>query len=1547
MLSRGDQDEILLQMAWLRSGTSRNSTLASCRFHLRVWLLRIFVWTLMMRDLVLLVVPQNEDVLQKQKMLFSSPILPPPVRALSFSVRKHTKTTTTQKEKTGAKVKTKTSVVAKKRTARSTTAPQLSSRRAAGRVVSGVSSTTTRTSSLKRILFDGRKQEKSSHSRGRFEEESAFISTRQQKFVGGEEQHQELEQHPRAIEEKSVLSEPQVVQNNRTTLLSLHSGTSASADRDDPAGLLEVEVERRTSGKNEGRREEHQTSQKNEASVDMYDYHNKYPYCPRCQVYNLVGLVDPSTGDGAGWYDTHVTDTRWSAFPVPQLDQKATWKDCGGSTGITCAETAARKTVDMCEAAGCDATFLDQVSSVADIAPPGWTGATGSVDWSGIATELQSGIGDGHKAFAVHCKPSPCYVTVQNVQQPVYNSNKAAQDKSCESHACCRAGKKKSHFPPYWCPNQSQGAAALESLFSWNFEVSKANAQEWKLWLQQYPRSTFCYYCRPGPEDPQPRWSKDDYFYDEPIPGKPFPDHRVEAFELSGMLRKIQLGEGSDSAGSVPGGTNPNGETPGGGPNENGATVTIPSDTADAEDDKDIPKCADVYARTAIDDCTAKNNYTRLENFVIDRYYSEHNTNPGDIAACATACNFGMDNCAAYSYSYDESLTKQCVLHDLDDLKAAEQTTKVWAGYVLCVKDTAIKQAPARSKTVEVEDKVESCRENDGTAADLPIVPGSTTSSNNNGFHQGSGNNAAGGPGGDGAAGSSPESGAGTGASTGTGGSAAGAAGSGGGEAETDEGGAGFFATSSSCCDSSGGSTGAADVYVPPKISVSDLADVVVDSAMQAEDKEDQEKIITAAVVPKLVEKGVEERAAQEAADEIATEFVKNVETQGENQEELMKKIDDASKLTIEDQQEENEEDEQQESDPYCVVAVICSLVGLLLLIGIVFCLLRSKESTAKEQRRREVNQALHQLEAESGDPKWSLSHEVVETALLTAGLTPSYAKKLARQIASTANVEDDEVLVHPENERDLVILKRMGLDFSDHNVLGAEERVGRMRGFLQAVASHAHGKSGVATATGGDDHDTTLFPNEGTAPALEVLRIDETEARLQTAGFSEKVAGFLAAKLVQKAAALQAGGTLVQLDGNVETAEVKQLEYVAAVVQGTLAQLMQELEAHPDWRALAEEGDMAKLTGLADGSTAVVEMLFKKALMKEKRRKVSATMLDLRAVALDDATAGVDLFGGTEQAGTLDGFALGRLMPPKKRFEKKLSGPLSTSGVGGATSDINTQETSQKLSSNMSGGTAATSQVAPNIPPAVLSPAVSSDELQNNDGTSPAPSSAGGSSTAGKKKAPSSGSSLSSGKKKLKRKKSGAPKKKGTKGKLASTGPVVDDALKRAEEKLLRDATAALLSIGFSDEAAAGLAHRIAGTNAVDLGSQVMTLSDGEKAIVAKGLNGVRVNDLSDLVDELVAQKPEFFQAPAPVELPGQPASPPGSGLQSGVGQPMSLLSERLVSGQPLSSMMGSGLGSGFQEVEPASASSGGSAASTKEKREKRKAKLKQKAAP
>ncbi|CAD7924452.1 unnamed protein product [Amoebophrya sp. A120] len=154
----------------------------------------------------------------------------------------------------------------------------------------------------------------------------------------------------------------------------------------------------------------------------------------------------------------------------------------------------------------------------------------------------------------------------------------------------------------------------------------------------------------------------------------------------------------------------------------------------------------------------------------------------------------------------------------------------------------------------------------------------------------------------------------------------------------------------------------------------------------------------------------------------------------------------------------------------------------------------------------------------------FNLSYQTIENAFLSAGLTPGFARRLAQQTAA-ASVGGNEALVTPKTEADWRTLALLGLDFSQ------PECVGRVREFLQVMAA------------------ATISARCKDVVEMRVLSLDESQHRLQAAGFSEKMAGYVAAVIVRKAqqqGGARPGGAVEFLSG----AERRELELCAESVE-------------------------------------------------------------------------------------------------------------------------------------------------------------------------------------------------------------------------------------------------------------------------------------------------------------------------------------------------------------------------------------------------------------
>ncbi|CAD7924448.1 unnamed protein product [Amoebophrya sp. A120] len=542
----------------------------------------------------------------------------------------------------------------------------------------------------------------------------------------------------------------------------------------------------------------------------------------------------------------------------------------------------------------------------------------------------------------------------------------------------------------------------------------------------------------------------------------------------------------------------------------------------------------------------------------------------------------------------------------------------------------------------------------------------------------------------------------------------------------------------------------------------------------------------------------------------------------------------------------------------------------------------------------------------------------LVETAFISAGLTPAFAKKMARQVTDRETHDDDE-LTDPEDEKDAEIMKQLGLEFA------GPERVGRMRGFLEKVAAQQNPK------------------NASSSKKLHTE--DQIRQRLEDAGFSEKAVRFLAPALVRNAKA----GKSDDLQLSAETRQ--QFEEVA-------------------------EGHDLDLFGGIERTNAWAPFAYTKGAQRASR---SSSQSDL-AVAIDLRALIAGQFGSTERTSAGPGGMLFTAMPAPKRFHRKKKPPPRAPGSGdGGTpapeSRIGTLPAKKKRKKS-----APPPRLCPCLFPSVAEDAAPESCLSSSPPTSAArstsvaaaatktdgasPNSQGGdagdaSAAAGAKNGEeeqhdenehavvtvkrnatglessgaSSAESVSSGdtddghiggpspkKKKQKQKlkaKPGKSKSKSTKvgssetsgflnlGSAGTSDPskvsaVTDSAQssgssledssgsgdnetgkgeKRHGKKhpkkkkptgaapvaalppgLLGEAEAALQAIGFTRRQAHALGQQIADTAEGELKSEAMRLNDEERQIAEKGLGGATILDLQDLVAELVHQKPEFF---------------------------------------------------------------------------------------
>ncbi|CAD7972893.1 unnamed protein product [Amoebophrya sp. A120] len=128
------------------------------------------------------------------------------------------------------------------------------------------------------------------------------------------------------------------------------------------------------------------------------------------------------------------------------------------------------------------------------------------------------------------------------------------------------------------------------------------------------------------------------------------------------------------------------------------------------------------------------------------------------------------------------------------------------------------------------------------------------------------------------------------------------------------------------------------------------------------------------------------------------------------------------------------------------------------------------------------------------------LGFEAAETAFLSAGLSASYASKVAAQV-SNAEISDTADLEKPITESDQKAMSLLGFDFSVDN---EPEHVGRLRIFMRNLVQKKYGKQDLL--------------EQQLETAEKSIALAETEKALVTQGFSPPGAGKLAKKLLEKA---------------------------------------------------------------------------------------------------------------------------------------------------------------------------------------------------------------------------------------------------------------------------------------------------------------------------------------------------------------------------------------------------------------------------------------------
>ncbi|CAD7932961.1 unnamed protein product [Amoebophrya sp. A120] len=633
---------------------------------------------------------------------------------------------------------------------------------------------------------------------------------------------------------------------------------------------------------------------------------------------------------------------------------------------------------------------------------------------------------------------------------------------------------------------------------------------------------------------------------------------------------------------------------------------------------------------------------------------------------------------------------------------------------------------------------------------------------------------------------------------------------------------------------------------------------------------------ITNAVLPELVNRCVDPETAKAAAAKIEVVFI----AKGN----VVEAIEEAVELV------EQETIESVESPPStdccnCCCAIVTVVVLLLLTGGGLLAYFFLFTESAEKQGANKG------LEADSYEPRFSF--DVVQQAFIGAGLSPAYAKVLAQQIANTDSVEDDDELSRPQTEHDAQIMKRLGLDFFDTE----PERVGRLRYFLEAVARGEHEKHKQARLLSGAAGASEYQYGGGFGEPEEEHVLTEAEARLklEAAGLSTQAAFFVAARLHAK----------MQQEHPKDT-------------KAAAKEVIDGITQDGDWLAFASPDDMAQLNTLTDGNAQFYNNFQKANTKKKKTSRHSTMVLDLHAVSVTDQDPANALqFGHTETAGVVTGFQA--LMPPKKRYDLKLhretqakkksritTGTTVSDTTSGTTSegvvpgDEDHARKKKKKKVNKAGANInnnITDPVQELVEPVQRTSKLrASSRVIQEHGAAGAhhtttSNSEGITSTSDASASDTSGGEEAHGKGPQKKKKKKVVA--GTSTKQAKQGEA-DASMEAAEKELLSEAKRALADVGFSKQQATLLANRIAGVRAAELRSQNMKLTDEEKAIAQRGLNGAKILDLSDLVDELVAQKASFFVK----------TLAPTSTMQSMrvSARPVSMLAERCMTGQPLS---------------------------------------------
>ncbi|CAD7932953.1 unnamed protein product [Amoebophrya sp. A120] len=282
---------------------------------------------------------------------------------------------------------------------------------------------------------------------------------------------------------------------------------------------------------------------------------------------------------------------------------------------------------------------------------------------------------------------------------------------------------------------------------------------------------------------------------------------------------------------------------------------------------------------------------------------------------------------------------------------------------------------------------------------------------------------------------------------------------------------------------------------------------------------------------------------------------------------------------------EDTSKEETAGVDMVCIILLAGAALLLLLLCLVIFCCFCRGAKDDEKEPGNELSQKLLRDSAagaaapgaeegvsvvvknSDGHTPVDFARSVVLKGFLSAGLSRAYAEKLAQQVEDES-VEDDELLLTPTDPSDLQILRKLGMDFDDSD----PERVGRMREFLNNVHQKQHEdrihelqaearNTAAEAAIAAEDHDDLV----------------EAKMRLIENGYSPHLAGYLAAKLLEKLA---------------EKRDKTDPDHKGPLIRksaGNVKITLEDLQEW-DWEGHAEPEDRAKVHAMID---AAVESAF------------------------------------------------------------------------------------------------------------------------------------------------------------------------------------------------------------------------------------------------------------------------------------------------------------------------------------------------------------------